>query len=147
MGDSARNHECGRSNAACGLHITERPEGDEIRASDERTKSFETRLLQLKKQMKAGLHRRARELRAAAGELDRGDAAARTSIKSQAHRIRGIAGTYGYGQLSELAGQVERNVSLAPKAHIIDLTVQLAQLAEVTGISQRPPRSSEPNPL
>jgi CheY-like chemotaxis protein len=100
---------------------------------DERRKAFEERLAELKRKMEAGLLTRARTLREAAAQLAAGDEAARKVIKHESHKLRGIAGSYGYHQLTELAGELEQRASLSPAPLLGQLATTLAQAAEDVG--------------
>ncbi|HEX7480224.1 MAG TPA: response regulator, partial [Polyangiales bacterium] len=100
---------------------------------DERRKAFEERLAELKRKMEAGLFTRARTLRDAAAQLVVGDEAARKVIKHESHKLRGIAGSYGYHQLTEMAGELEQRASLSPSPLLGQLATALAQAAEDVG--------------
>jgi HPt (histidine-containing phosphotransfer) domain-containing protein len=76
---------------------------------DERDRriAFENRLSELKQRMEAGLIVRAQTLRDAAARLLAGDESARKVLKQESHKLRGIAGSYGYEMLTELAAELE----------------------------------------
>ena len=94
---------------------------------------FEARLLALKHKMERGLVDRARALRAMADRLDAGDQSARREIKTESHKLRGVAGSYGHNDLTDLAGQLEQRASVSPPATVTALTRSLADLAESKG--------------
>lgn len=113
---------------------------------DERRRAFEERFLELKHKMEAGLATRAHTLRAAAQQLMAGDESARKTLKVEGHKLRGIAGSYGYSQLTELAGELEKRASLSPPPQLTELVSQLAAAAEEVSrrsTSGQPP-SSQP---
>lgn len=80
----------------------------------DRLRSFEARLAALKHKMEAGLEGRVEELRAAVDRLLGGDEEARREIKRLSHKLRGIAGTYGHQELTDLAGALEQRASISP---------------------------------
>jgi CheY-like chemotaxis protein len=94
---------------------------------------LEQRLLALKKRMEAGLGQRAQALRDSAAKLEAGDESARKAIKTESHKLRGVAGTYGHGELTERAGELEQRASLSPPAIVGKMARELASLAENTG--------------
>lgn len=69
--------------------------------------ALEARLAALKDKMARGLPQRAEEIEDAAARLERGDAAARDDVRRHAHKLRGIAGSYGYPLLGELSATLE----------------------------------------
>jgi CheY-like chemotaxis protein len=69
--------------------------------------ALEARLAALKQKMARGLPDRATELDQAAQRLEAGDAAARDELRRFGHKLRGIAGSYGFGHLGELAASLE----------------------------------------
>jgi CheY-like chemotaxis protein/HPt (histidine-containing phosphotransfer) domain-containing protein len=91
--------------------------------------------------MEEGLIGRAQTLREAVARLVAGDESARKVIKTESHKLRGIAGSYGYQGLTELAAELEQRASLSPVTQLEELTVRLAQGAEQVG------RSSTSAPL
>jgi two-component system chemotaxis response regulator CheY len=100
---------------------------------EDRRKAFEARFLELKRNMEAGLQTRAHTLREAAQRLLSGDENARKLIKVESHKLRGIAGSYGYSQLTELAADVEQRASLSPPPQLGQLAERLADAAEEVG--------------
>ena len=96
----------------------------------ERRKAFEHRLSELKARMEAGLVSRAEALRAAVRKLTAGEQDARRLLKTESHKLRGIAGTYGYDALSELAGELEKRSSISVIPHVVELASRLADMAE-----------------
>ena len=105
---------------------------------------FEARLLVLKHKMERGLLERARTLRAMADRLDAGDQAVRREIKTESHKLRGVAGSYGHNDLTELAAQLEQRASVSPPATVTALTRSLADLAESKGRNSLPPPTAAP---
>lgn len=113
---------------------------------DERRRAFEARFLELKQKMESGLLTRAHTLRGAVQRLLEGDETARRVLKVESHKLRGIAGTYGYAQLTDLAAEVEQRASLSPPPLLGELAIRLADVAEAVGkrsASGQPP-SSQP---
>jgi CheY-like chemotaxis protein len=96
-------------------------------------KAFEERLSELKQRMEAGLVARAKTLRDAAMQLLAGDETARKVLKTESHKLRGIAGSYGYEALTELAAELEKRASLSPPSHVQQLATRLAEAAEAVG--------------
>jgi CheY-like chemotaxis protein len=99
----------------------------------DRRLAFEGRLADLKQRMEAGLLVRAQTLREAVSRLVAGDETARRVLKQESHKLRGIAGSYGYEQLTELAAELEKRASLSPPPLLQVLTLQLAEQAEQVG--------------
>jgi CheY-like chemotaxis protein len=99
----------------------------------DRRLAFEGRLAELKQRMEAGLLVRAQTLREAVSRLVAGDETARRVLKQESHKLRGIAGSYGYEQLTELAAELEKRASLSPPPLLQVLTLQLAEHAEQVG--------------
>jgi len=79
--------------------------------------------------MEKGLAQRATELRDLAERLISGDTEALKAIKTAAHKLRGIAGTYGHQDLTDLAKELEQKTSVSTKEEIISLAHQLASAA------------------
>ena len=100
---------------------------------DERRKAFEARFLELKSKMEAGLTTRAHTLREAVQRLLSGDETARKVLKVESHKLRGIAGSYGYKHLTELAAEVEQRASLSPPPQLGELAGRLADAADEVG--------------
>jgi CheY-like chemotaxis protein len=99
----------------------------------DRRKAFEARLSELKQRMEAGLVTRAEALREAVRKLELGDQAARKVLKTESHKLRGIAGTYGYDGLSELAAELEKRAGISVVPQVVDLARRLAEMAEEVG--------------
>ena len=110
----------------------------------EGAKAFEARLAALKRRMEAGLAERAQQLREAAVALSAGNADARNQLGSHGHRLRGIAGTYGYQALTDLAALLERASQAAPDDEVVRLAHELADLAEKIGRDANQLLSSPP---
>jgi CheY-like chemotaxis protein len=100
---------------------------------DERRRAFEARFLELKQRMEHGLLTRAHTLRDAVQRLLAGDESARKVLKVEGHKLRGIAGSYGYSQLTELAAELEQRASLSPPPLLGQLATKLADAAEEVG--------------
>lgn len=100
---------------------------------DDRRTAFEARLAELKQRMEAGLIARAHTLRDAVNRLLEGDESARKVLKSESHKLRGIAGSYGYEALTELAAELEKRASLSPPPLVQELATRLADAAEEVG--------------
>jgi CheY-like chemotaxis protein/HPt (histidine-containing phosphotransfer) domain-containing protein len=119
-----------------------------MQSEDDRHKAFEDRLSELKRRMEAGLVVRAQTLRDAVSKLLAGDESARKTLKQESHKLRGIAGSYGYEQLTELAAELEKRASLSPVAQVVELANRLASLAEQVGQrSMSPPAGAAPQPV
>jgi CheY-like chemotaxis protein/HPt (histidine-containing phosphotransfer) domain-containing protein len=116
-------------------------------SGNEAQSEFEARLLALKHKMERGLVDRARTLRAMADRLDGGDQSARREIKTESHKLRGVAGSYGHNDLTELAAQLEQRASVSPPATVTALTRSLADLAESKGRNSLPPPPRAPAAL
>jgi CheY-like chemotaxis protein len=99
----------------------------------DRHHAFETRLTELKRRMEAGLVARAHTLRDAVRRLLAGDESARKVLKQESHKLRGIAGSYGYEELTQLAGELERRASVSPPPQVSELANRLADAAEQVG--------------
>jgi CheY-like chemotaxis protein len=110
-----------------------------LMGADDPLSQFEARLLALKHKMESGLVDRARALREMAVRVEAGDAKARKEIKTESHKLRGVAGSYGHQDLTELAGQLEQRASLSPPAMVSQLARDLADLAEQRGRKSQPP--------
>lgn len=107
----------------------------------ERRKAFEDRFAELKLRMEAGLVTRAHTLRDAIRRLVSGDQSARKVLKQESHKLRGIAGSYGHDQLSELAAELEKRASISVVPQVVELATRLADVAEQVGqrsLSARP---------
>lgn len=98
--------------------------------AEERSREFEERLAALKGKMESGLVERARNLREMAERVERGDEAARRELKREAHRLRGVAGSYGHDELGEKAAELEQRASLSPPDALGATARSLAELAE-----------------
>ena len=96
-------------------------------------RAFEARLQELKHRMESGLVDRAEALRDLAGRVENGDEAARKTLKTEGHKLRGIAGSYGHEGLGDLAGQLEQRASVSPPAAVGELARELADAAERAG--------------
>jgi len=112
----------------------------------DRLSEFEARLQALKHKMESGLAERARTLREMAARVEAGDAAARKLLKTESHKLRGVAGSYGHNDLSELAAQLEQRASVSPPATVGRLARELADLADVKARSSRPPKPTSSKP-
>lgn len=112
----------------------------------ERRKAFEDRLSELKQRMEAGLLNRAQTLRDAARRLECGDQAARKVLKTESHKLRGIAGSYGYDGLSELAAELEKRAGISVVPQVVELATRLAEMAEEVGKRSlsSPPDTQQP---
>jgi two-component system, chemotaxis family, chemotaxis protein CheY len=113
---------------------------------EERRKAFEARFLELKHKMEAGLLTRAHTLREAVQRLLSGDETARKVIKVESHKLRGIAGSYGYKDLTDLAAELEQRASLSPPPQLGQLASRLADAAEEVGKRSSAAPSATPQP-
>ena len=82
--------------------------------------ALEARLAALKQKMARGLPDRAAELDDAARRLEAGAPEARDELRRLGHKLRGIAGSYGFAHLGELAAGLE---TLAKGADASDLEI------------------------
>jgi CheY-like chemotaxis protein len=105
----------------------------------DRLAAFEARLATLKHKMESGLVERARTLREMVSRLERGDESARKQIKTESHKLRGIAGSYGHHDLTEAAARLEQRASISPPTTVGQMARELADLAETKGRHSRPP--------
>lgn len=99
----------------------------------DRRRAFEDRLSELKLRMEAGLVVRAQTLRDAVRRLSAGDETARKILKQESHKLRGIAGSYGYEQLTEAAAELEKRASISVVSQVMDLATRLADMADQVG--------------
>ncbi|HET6337364.1 MAG TPA: Hpt domain-containing protein, partial [Polyangiales bacterium] len=113
---------------------------------DERRRAFEARFLELKQRMEQGLLTRAHTLRDAVQRLLAGDESARKVLKVEGHKLRGIAGSYGYSQLTELAAELEQRASLSPPPLLGQLATKLADAAEEVGKRSASAQPPSPQP-
>lgn len=113
---------------------------------DDRRRAFEARFLELKHRMEAGLLTRAHTLRDAVSRLLAGDESARRVLKVEGHKLRGIAGSYGYPQLTELAAELEQRASLSPPPQLSQLASRLADAAEEVGRRSASGQPPSPQP-
>ncbi|MDD9938964.1 MAG: response regulator [Myxococcales bacterium] len=107
----------------------------------DRFKAFEAKLSALQHKMERGLADRAAALRAMADRLENGDEAARREIKTESHKLRGVAGTYGHQNLTDMAGEVEQRASMSPPATVGRMARELADLADATSANSQPPKA------
>lgn len=91
---------------------------------------LERRLLALKQKMESGLAERAKALRELAAKVESGDVLARKALKTESHKLRGVAGTYGHQELTDKAAELEQRASLSPPAVVGQLARNLADLAD-----------------
>jgi CheY-like chemotaxis protein len=112
----------------------------------DRFADFEARLAALKYKMESGLAERARELRELAARVEAGDTLARKELKTESHKLRGVAGSYGHEDLTELATELEQRASVSPPAAVGQLARQLADLAEEKARKSVPPPASTSQP-
>lgn len=91
---------------------------------------LEQRLLALKQKMESGLAERARSLRELSERVEAGDVLARKALKTESHKLRGVAGTYGHQELTDRAAELEQRASLSPPAVIGRMARDLADLAD-----------------
>lgn len=120
------------------LAVARRHDAQLIAVSSDRLAQFEARLAALKSAMESGLGDRARGLRALADRVVQGDAAARAELKTEAHKLRGVAGTYGHADLTQAAGELEAQASLGEAELVRRTTYALAALAESKGQGSAP---------
>lgn len=98
---------------------------------------LEARLAGLKAKMIRGLPERVRELEGALAQLRGGEPSARDVLKRYAHKLRGVVGTYGFDDLTQLAAQGE---SAAREGS--DEALKTAIEALILGIHQAIPKDA-----
>lgn len=103
-------------------------------------RALEERLATLRRAMEDGLAERARKLREMADRLDRGDAEARKALKTEGHKLRGIAGSYGHDAIGRKAAELEERASLSPPETVGALARELAGLADQIARGSVPPK-------
>lgn len=96
----------------------------------ERLRRFEAKLDSLKSRMEGGLIERAQRLRDLADRLEGGDESARPELKTEGHRLRGVAGTYGHHELTERAAELEQRAGMSPVETVSSVARELADLAQ-----------------
>jgi CheY-like chemotaxis protein len=118
-------------------------------AESNRVDEFEARLAVLKHKMESGLAERSRVLREIAARIEAGDADARRELKTESHKLRGVAGSYGHLDLTDLAADLEQRASMSPPDTVSRLARELADLAEQKARKSVPPgaRAPEPPPM
>src|SRR5436190_11309442 len=114
-------------------------------SGDDRLSEFEARLAVLKHKMESGLIERARSLRELAARVENGDAQARKELKSESHKLRGAAGSYGHQDLTDKASQLEQRASVSRPATVGQMARDLADLAEERGRKSKPPPPAAPD--
>ncbi len=100
-----------------------------------RLSAFEARLAQLRKKMEAGLGERAARIEAHLRQLSDKTQQAREGLRHEAHKLRGIAGTFGHVALGELAGALEQVALVAPSDRVAALAQQLVDTVQRAGIT------------
>jgi len=109
-----------------------------------RLSELEQRLLALKQKMESGLVERARSLRELSARIEAGDELARKAIKTESHKLRGVAGTYGHQQLTDRAAELEQRASLSPPAIVGRMARDLADLAEAASANAKAAQEAAP---
>jgi len=104
---------------------------------------LERRLLALKQKMESGLVERAKALRDLAAKVESGDVLARKALKTESHKLRGVAGTYGHQELTDKAAELEQRASLSPPAIVGQLARNLADLAEAASAQAKASHTAE----
>lgn len=106
--------------------------------------AFEARLLVLAEKVRAGFPDRARELRSAVAAI--ASDGAREDIRRYAHKVRGTAGSHGFGHLSEVAARVEALALSGPSASVALEASALADALEREGAARAEAVQPEPAP-
>lgn len=75
--------------------------------------SLEARLAELRKDLERGFEQRADALVEACAEFATNESHARATLRLLAHRLKGIAGTYGHTEITELARALEHSAPTA----------------------------------
>lgn len=112
--------------------------------------ALEARLASLKEKMTRGLPDRAAEIESAARRLEAGETGARDDVRRLAHKLRGIAGSYGFPHLSELSATVETLARAeGPADEVVARARDLASAARdagpQSGVTASAPPTSEPS--
>jgi CheY-like chemotaxis protein len=107
--------------------------------TSDRLADFEARLAGLKRVMERGLLERAQSFRALAARVEAGDVSSRIQLKTESHKLRGIAGTYGHLDLGELAAALEYEATAASAARVAAMAREVAALAETKSLSAAVP--------
>lgn len=110
-----------------------------------RLSELEQRLLALKQKMESGLVERARSLRELSDRVEAGDELARKAIKTESHKLRGVAGTYGHQQLTDRAAELEQRASLSPPAVVGRMARDLADLADAASANAKAAQNAAPH--
>lgn len=117
---------------------------------------LEERLARLKQKMEAGLPERARELRESVERYRAGAREELVALRRHGHKLRGVAGSYGYDGLTEIASALEemavRVQALADQAGEADVAAviaradALAQAIDAVGAAPKPKPETGPVP-
>jgi CheY-like chemotaxis protein len=101
---------------------------EEERSGTSPLDAFEARMAALHAKMVQGLPARGTELEDAAQRLAAGASGARDELRRLAHKLRGIAGSQGFGRCGELAGALEATAKDADRsdAEVTALARELA---------------------
>ncbi|MFN7700866.1 MAG: response regulator [Deltaproteobacteria bacterium] len=101
---------------------------EEERSGTSPLDAFEARMAALHAKMVQGLPARGAELEDAAQRLAAGASGARDELRRLAHKLRGIAGSQGFGRCGELAGALEATAKDADRsdAEVTALARELA---------------------
>jgi CheY-like chemotaxis protein len=100
-----------------------------------RLSAFEARLAQLGRNVSAGLGDRAARIEAHAKSLVGDPATAREGLRQEAHKLRGVAGTFGHAALGELAATLEQLAHAASTEQLVELATQLVERVRAAGIT------------
>jgi diguanylate cyclase (GGDEF)-like protein len=83
---------------------------DDIEITEELESDLDDELAALRRAYAEGLSEKMSELSRAVDEIGSGTAGAAEQARMLSHRLRGTAGSYGFEELGELAGQIEDSV-------------------------------------
>jgi len=98
-----------------------------------RLSAFEARLAQLRLKMEAGLGERAARVDGHLRKLDSAPIEAREGLRQEAHKLRGVAGTFGHAALGEIAGALEQIALSGPRAAVVRLAEMLIEAVRDAG--------------
>jgi CheY-like chemotaxis protein/HPt (histidine-containing phosphotransfer) domain-containing protein len=107
---------------------------------------LEARLAGLKAKMVRGLPDRVRELEGALTQLRARDPSAREALKRFSHKLRGVAGTYGFQTLTERAAEGEHAAREGSDEALVAAIEALLQAIHVA-IQAAPPSESTSPPI
>lgn len=114
--------------------------GGDVGEDNPRLMAFEARLAELRRTMEAGLGDRAARIEGHLQNLAGAPAEAREGLRQEAHKLRGVAGTFGHAGLGEHAAALEQIALTGTIASVMQLAASLvaAVRAAVTPTTAAP---------